>query len=398
MAGTRASYRKGVMAVQQRFKDIEGGFELSLVDGEEEVAKLGVGRYTMRLAGAEVLMGGIWGVVTHPAHRGRGYAAQMLRATVERLRAERFPLSLLFGIADFYHRFGYAPVLPIYAVTATTRHLERFVREGGGAEVRVRPGTGADAPALADVYHRVSASRTGTLRRGPDKFDPPPPGQTGNWWRHPRRVLVAEAGGAPVGYALLHGDPAQLRVLEAVVPAEHVETAGLALLAALTREAVERRDGELKLPLPPDEPLAQVLRRAGCTMEVTYPANGNGMGRLMDLPALVEAIQSAVGVRAAGLPLEQRADAVDLTCVELGDEPEQRATLHLSPAERPDRAARRVIGVRLPQARLCQLLMGYQGIDALRRAYPDACAEKDVALVRALFPEGYPHMWSIDHF
>ena len=383
------------MAVEERFKEIESGFELELVEGEEKVASLGVGRYTMRLAGAEVLMGGIWGVVTHPAHRGRGLGAQMLRATVGRLRAERFPISLLWGISDFYHRFGYVPVLPSYTLTVTTRNAERL-GDGSGSGVTVRPGTPADTPALAELYHRVTASRTGTLRRWPAKcrsaFDPTPPRETDNWWRHTRRILVVDRGGPPLGYALLHGNPAQLSVVEVVVQEEHVETAGVALLAALTREAVERREAEIKISLPPDDPLAQLLRRAGCKAEVSYPANGGGMGRIVDLPALADAIVPGLTARAAALPAELRPGALELICSAQGEEPEQRATIDLGAG------GERVVRLGLPQQRLCQLLMGYQGIDALRRERPEACAAEDAPLIRALLPEGYPHMWSIDHF
>ena len=390
------------MGIEQRFKDIEGGFELALVEGEDEVAKLGIGKYTMRLAGTEVLMAGVWGVVTHPAHRGRGLGAQMLRAMLGRVREERYPISLLWGISDFYHRFGYAPVLPGYTVTVPTRNAERLVETvgGGGAdgsgEVRVSAGTGEDSPALEELYHRASASRTGTLRRPPEKLDPTPPRTTDNWWRHPRRVLVAERGGAPLGYALLHGDPSQLRVLEAIVPGEHVETAGIALIAALAREAVERREGEIKLPLPPDEPLAQLLRRGGCKAEVSYPANGGGMGRIVDLPALAEALQPGVSARATALAATDRPASLELTCMAQGDEAEQSAALRLS-GDGPASSSR-TARLRLPQQRLCQLVMGYQGIDALRRELSEACSEEDVPLVRALFPEGNPHMWSIDHF
>ena len=232
------------MAIDLRFTDVVGGFRLGLFEGEVEVANLIVGRYTMRLAGGEVQMGGIAGVVTHPVHRGRGLGVQMLRATVARMREERYPISVLWGISDFYHRFGYTPVLAGYTLTVSTRNAERLVdsdgsagsgSSGGAGEVKVRPGTAADAPAL-----------------------------------------------------------------------------------------------------------------------------------------------------------------LELTCPAQGDEPEQRATLRLDPDGAP--ATGRTAHLRLPQQRLCQLLMGYQGIDALRREHAAACTEEDVPFIRSVFPEGNPHMWSIDHF
>jgi len=343
-------------------------------------------------------MGGVADVVTHPAHRGKGYGAKMLRAAVERMREERYPVSILWGITDFYHRFGYAPVLPNYTLVAMTRNVERLVAEGIGggsltaAEVEVRPGRAEDAPALLALYERANAERNGTLRRTAEKLDPTPSPQVENWWQHPRRTLVAVEEGKPAGFVLLHGNPAQLRVLETTVPGEHAETAGLALLGALAREAVERRVGEIELPVPPDEPLAQLLRRGGAEAKVRYPANGGGMGRITHLGALGEAIRETLAARAESLPGVQRPSAIELVCVAEGDEPEERATVSLGSD------GGETVTLRLPQQQLCQLLMGYRGIDDVRRQHPDACAKEVVTVLRALLPEGYPHMWSIDHF
>ncbi|HEU5315335.1 MAG TPA: GNAT family N-acetyltransferase, partial [Chloroflexota bacterium] len=158
----------------------DGGFGLALHEGERKVASLEVGRYAMRLCGGEVTMGGVAGVVTHPAHRQKGLGATMMRAAVARMREERYPLSILFGVPDFYHRFGYVPVLPTYTLTVATRTLERLV-DGGvdagggvgggsgngarGAPARVRAATAEDGPALTALYERANAARTGTLRR-----------------------------------------------------------------------------------------------------------------------------------------------------------------------------------------------------------------------------------------
>ena len=54
----------------------------------------------------------------------------------------------------------------------------------------------------------------------------------------------------PTGYMLLEGDPASLSVLDVIVPAEHVATAGVSLIAWLGQEALARRRERLRLPLP----------------------------------------------------------------------------------------------------------------------------------------------------
>lgn len=382
------------MGIEVRYEATDGGgFKLRLMEGEEAVARLAVGRYTMQVAGVGVMMGGIADVVAHPAQRGKGYGAQLLRAAVARMRDERYPLSLLFGITDFYHRFGYAPVLAEYALTISTRHAERFLGEAHADTAHVRAGATEDAPALLELYTRVNSTRSGTLRRAAEKLDPTPKRDVENWWTHARRILLAEEGGRPAGYAVLSGNPAQFRVTEVVVPAEHVARAGVALVAALTHEAVERRLESMRLPLPPDEPLALLLQQAGCKVEVTYPANGDGMGRIVDLAALIDTIQPSLAARAARLPVGERPGRLELICEGNAEEPGQRVDVALS-SSTTDRA----IKLALPQQQLCQLVMGYRRIDAIRWQKPGACAEADMVALRQLFPEGYPHMWGLDHF
>ena len=158
----------------------------------------------------------------------------------------------------------------------------------------MRPARPADVPALLDLYARASAGRTGTLQRQASRFELEVKPDVENWWFHPRRYLLAEVEGRPAGYAVLSGDPSTFRVREIAVPAEHLTRAGPALLATLAEEAVRRRLERIRLPLPPDEPLLGLLRPLGCKVEVTYPANSGGMGRLIDLQALAEALTPAL--------------------------------------------------------------------------------------------------------
>jgi predicted acetyltransferase len=379
-----------------RYEPDDAGCTVSVLAGEKAVAALRVVRLTMRLRGAFVPMAGIGDVRTHPAHRRQGHARRLFAATLEHMRQERYAVSLLFGISDFYWRFGYAPVLPEYDVSLSTRDAERLVasRPAAGA-VAVRPGRPEDGPALLDLYTRANARRSGTLRRTAEAFDTRPKPDVQNWWFHPRRYVVAERDGAAAGYVALSGDPSAFRVREIVVPEEHVATAGTALVGALTEEALARRLERIRLPLPPDEPLMGLLRPVGCKMEVTYPSNSSGMGRIVDLPALAAALTPALAERAGALPDATRPGALELIAPATpegaaGAEPEMRASLRW--ADGP------AVTLTLPQAALCQLLHGYRGIDELRIDYPEAVAAAAAPLVRALLPAGYPHMWSPDHF
>jgi predicted acetyltransferase len=380
-----------------RYEPDDSGCQVSVLASGQPVAILKVLRLTMHLRGASLPMAGIADVRTHPAHRRHGYARRLFGATLAYMRQERYPISLLFGISDFYWRFGYTPVLPEYEVTLSTLQAERLGTPppgpvGAPSGTTVRPAQPADVPALLDLYARASAGRTATLQRQPSKFELEVKPDVENWWFHPRRYLLAEVEGRPAGYAVLSGDPSTFRVREIAVPPEHLTRAGPALLATLADEAVRRRLERIRLPLPPDEPLLGLLRPLGCKVEVTYPAQSDGMGRLIDLPALAEALTPALSEGVAALPPEQRPGALELVALAdgTGAEPEARATLRWAPG--------RTIRVALPPQGLCQLLMGYRGIDELRLHHPEAVPPDDLPTVRALLPAGFPHMWALDHF
>jgi predicted acetyltransferase len=144
-----------------QYEKSESGFKLRIEEQGEPVAQLAVGDYQMNVGGTYVRMGGIAEVVAHPGHRGKGYGASLLRRVVSQMRQDGYPISILFGIPDFYHRFGYVVVLPSYTVTVTTRNAERL----GAGNADVRPATPEDAPALLQLYREANATRTGSLQR-----------------------------------------------------------------------------------------------------------------------------------------------------------------------------------------------------------------------------------------
>ena len=370
------------MEPEIRFEQVEGPrvrqckqYKLSLDVAGETVGRAEVNDLTMRLSGAWVRMGGIANVVVRSQHRGKGYASRLMREAVSYMERERYAVSILFGIPDFYHRFGYVPVTPEYKVSVAVRDVERLT-----ATTAVRPACPEDHAGLLDLYTRVNARRSGAVRRTRVFYEAL---DDEVWWGHPSRMLVTGEAGHPTGYVLLEGDPASLSVLDVIVPAEHVATAGVSLITWLGQEALARRRERLRLPLPPDEPLVTLLRGIGCKVETTYPANYGGMGRIVDLDALTTAIEPAIADRIQALPVEARPGRVEFDCPGVG-----QAGLELRSGP--------VLQIRLPQQQLLQLLMGYRGIDELWCEHGDDGG--DLATICALLPSGYPHMWELDHF
>src|SRR5690242_20576154 len=81
------------------------------IDGHA-VSGLWVVPFTLRIGAATVRMDGIAGVGTETEHRRRGYSRRVLEATVRWMQQGDAPLSMLYGIPDFYPKFGYATAGP----------------------------------------------------------------------------------------------------------------------------------------------------------------------------------------------------------------------------------------------------------------------------------------------
>ena len=77
--------------------------------------------YRLRLGRARLSTGGVAGVFTKLEHRGRGYNRKVLERSVEVMTADGLDVSLLFGIPNYYHKFGYRSTLTDYEFTVAAR-------------------------------------------------------------------------------------------------------------------------------------------------------------------------------------------------------------------------------------------------------------------------------------
>jgi predicted acetyltransferase len=338
----------------------------------------------MRLAGAQVRFGGIVGVKTKPAARGSGYGRTLMAAAVDYMAEHGYPVSVLFGIPDFYHRFGYATFLAhMSQVRVKTAAAERLPMS-----LEVRQGSSADAEALLAVYEAQNGMQDGSMYRTRAAFSPWLVDDD-EWWQEPRRILVAEDNGRPVAYAL--GDPEWryesewfMRPYEIAALPGHGGSGCASLVRKLAAEAGERREEWVSLEMLPNSPLLGPLRPIGFTQEIEYSHNQGGMGRIIDLAALAAVLETSLKRRALPAGVEEEVGRIDFIC------DGQRTTIELG--------AGSTISIDLQQQHLLQLLMGYRSIEELRLEFPDCVAEQDVGVVNTLFPEGHPYMWRLDHF
>jgi Acetyltransferase (GNAT) domain len=393
---------------------------LLLLDGRQ-VSRVVIVPMLMRIGAAVVRMDGIGGVSTEEEFRNRGYSRRVMETAVEQIRRGDAALSTLFGIEDFYQKFGYETtgpeytvVLPLAEATAPTRSLPRGWR--------FRPLTPGDMPAVMRLYHANTRRATGALVRHDAGDDPseterladlnPDARKIGlRAWNRLQgiavepgedacRVLVDQSGrigayawfGANWWMGVRRRDlPGAFHIAEGM--ARDAEVADTLLVACRTWAEEAGSDGDgIALAIPPEGPVAMAAAYEGGQMLGVYTRGGNFMGRVLDLGRLLRLLQPelAARVRSARLPFQGRLNFRT-------DEDEAAIVIRDDDVQVDGRASGGLV-VELPQTALARLCLGgFDPADVLARLPNRPNAEVE-AVLRALFPRRMPHIYPMDRF
>lgn len=348
------------------------------IDGEL-VTHWGVWGYRMRIGRAQVRVAGIGAVCTHGEYRSRGLMARTATHGLEVLRRQGYDLSLLFGIRDFYHRFGYVPAWPATRCTVSVEDLPE------SPPPRLRRFTSIRSEEVNKLYNRHDAGLTGSAVRPTFARRIRMQNQVGYGWRDRRGrlkgyVLIREPGNPS-------GGKAALECLEGIGEPEQV-------LRALGRLARRRGRREVRLPaLPQRTSLAGQLRRRHCRLEQHYQPSGGAMIRTVNLTSTLEKVAPELEARLRDsclsgwrgrLTIDSGRDAADLRI----GKPGVRAAPCTSAGPHALRGGDAV----------ARLLLGSEQPGEILHA-PDIQVTGEAArLVRTLFPAQQPMLRPMDRF
>lgn len=334
----------------------------------------------MRIGGAVIRVGGIGGVGTDEAYRRRGLARRVLERCVEVMTREGYEASFLFGIQDFYHRFGFATAMAEHELVVDAAAARRA--EG---RLRVRPSRRADTPRLLELYHRQNATRTASCLRAATwrGFTRGTSWSVGAWSR-----LVVDGGDHICGYVTCDDTHERCKVAEV---GGSGDDAHHTLLHLLGRRAARLGVEEIGLSVPPDHPFGLFLRQFGCRINSRYPRNAGPMGRIIHLEPFLERLLPVL----AGRWRDPESELVLAT--DLGTRALRRARRggELRVVAKPAPGAPRL---RLGQAALMQLACGYRTVEDCWLAGQARGTVVARRLAGELFPLQNGHMWWSDRF
>jgi len=351
------------------------GFSIERRLHGEPIARAIIADRQMRMGCSQVRMGGIGGVWTKPEHRKQGHMRAVMDRSVQFMREQGFDVSLLFGITDFYPRWGYATMIPDQRLTIAT---ENALRATGGLKVRAyRRG---EMRKLDSIYNSLNALRTCSIvrpvfpyARRPRPSSPlEPPAMPKDSFRMGTRFfttvkvfVVEDDRSRIIGYGVYdkehvdrdtgHKTPIEDEVAVAEVGATQ-ERAYDAILAHLAKLAARRHVEQIRAFVPVDDPFALHCRSYGAEQSISTRPDGGAMMRIINLQQLFKKLEPELSRRIAGKELSGKLSII----TDLG-------SLGIRISNRSARVVSSLRGadytLELEQWKLLQLLVGYRSLE-----------------------------------
>ena len=360
-----------------------------LTEDEEMVSQLGLREYQMRFGSAQLKLGGIDGVGTREEHRNKGYSRQVMEHTIAFMNENGYDVSMLFGIPNFYHKFGYATVIPETYVEFDTKDVP-----AAASTYQVRRFQTEDTPKVVELYSTNNAERTGT------------PLRTGIGWKEftrragivPDPYVVLNEADEVIGYFVCNHDNTKKDMIDQSCTLFDIgfqdrtifETMVHFLVYSVNYTSAER----IICAIPADHPFAIFCRRYGCRIHTYTPKDHMGMMRIINQPSTLKKIIGELEKR-----LQRSTDLGQwrgqiLISTDLGQdclEIDQGSVTHTNSCEND-------FHLEMPQDKLIQLMMGRRNIEDLA-IEPDVSVSAEILpVLDILFPLGHPHVWWSDRF
>jgi hypothetical protein len=392
-----------------------------LLDGQQ-VSRVVIIPMLMRIGAAVLRMDGVGGVETVAGFGNRGFARRVMEAVVEQIQAGDASLSTLFGIQDFYQKFGYDTAGPeFFVILSQPDHSDRAPVLSPGWQFR--PLAEGDLPALMELYHANTRRATGALVRH-DAGEPATETEQRTHidsdahkiglraWNRLRNLVtdpgedacrvLLDPSGSIAAYAWfgVHWSmgfrrrdvPQAFHIAEAM--ARDAEAAD-ALLAAcrLLADGAGGCDEPIAFAIPPEGPIASAAAYQGAEMRAVYTRGGDFMARVLDPRRLIRQLLPELSARV------QTVRQPFQGCLTFATD-EGQVTMGISPhgVEVADETRGNGPIVELPQSALARLCLGgFDPADVLARLShpPDAAT---ASLLCLLFPKRAPHIYPMDRF
>ncbi|MBI2421985.1 MAG: GNAT family N-acetyltransferase [Candidatus Hydrogenedentes bacterium] len=351
---------------------------IAVVEGEVAAA-LRITSDTIRIGEARLRMGGFGYVSTVARHRGKGIASLLIQNAMHYLAEHGYHVAMLFGIPNFYHRFGFVSTLPGYGVWVDTRNALAVAPLHPFRQRKIKPG---DIRSLQKMHEKNDGATPCSIIRTAAHF-------SCRWDQWKNSLVLLDSAGKVLAYCTP-------RLREGFLAIEEAGLLSIAdaegLLHACGELAQRHTLPRIRFSLPPQHPFAHFLLHHDSTHEMHITRNGEGMMAFVN-PA--EALEMMIPEWESLLQRHVAGAAHTEVTLLAGKKPYRirthKGSISIAPVTGQNKLS-------LSQAEFMQLFTGYAYLDDVLNERRRILTPEARALLDCLFPKRHAYVWPQDRF
>lgn len=339
----------------------------------------------MQIGKAVIKVAGIGDVFTHPDFRKHSFTRMLMNNAIDYMAKNRFPLSMLYGIMNFYHKYGYieSVISPIFSLP-----LKQIINVD--SSLQVRPYKEEDKKQCIKLYNKAFHGKNLSVVRVEQ-----------SWFRQPLPntcFVVTDDSDKPKAYIVTSAPPQppsqSFHIKEAVA---FDKVSADALLKFLIERLKIIFQNEFEIHQRPDTFFVEYLKDFGGIQKFVYPYEGMGQGmlRIVLLKELFEDLKAEIESRIANsvktigdLQINFKTDIGEII-LDIKD----------GKIEIAKKASKSAFSIETSQDALVRLILGYYGTQAfIRRIKAEKMPAKAIDALSIIFPEDIPYTSEIDYF
>ena len=237
----------------------------------------------VRFGPAIVKLAGIGDVLTHPNLRGNGYSRILMEDSLHYMKENNYPLTMLYGIPNYYHKFGYIESIKNYKLFLTVEKIDKQE-----SNFQTRKWQTSDVPQMLKLYKENCENSILTVDRNEVYLK--------RIICESKRIILILENDEIVGYAQVFDDIAKRFVVnEAITSGYEISKA----LAFEIQKKAPRSSPNIEVRMSPQMPFVQHLQHMGTEMFVKShgEGEGNAMLAIIDLYLLMNDLISLFNKR-----------------------------------------------------------------------------------------------------
>lgn len=228
------------------------------------VSTLQITTDVIRIGEARLKMGGLGWVSTDVQYRNKGIASALIQNAVQYMTANSYQVSMLFGIPNFYHRFGFISTLPEYYANITTREL-LTIKPIPHKIRKVKPG---DILLLRKIHDEEDVDVSCSIIRTQAHF-------TVKWKEWSRAKVITDLNGKILGYFLPKITDKNTLLIEEI-GSINIEVSDT-ILFEIGKLAEKEKVGMVQIAAPPCHLSIRTLIKRRSIHETHYKRDEGGM-------------------------------------------------------------------------------------------------------------------------